>query len=240
MTMAKVRRALIPHLKAEVQERYNHNLLKSMTWTNIYIQSRPFPDPSLFPYFHMLLWKNYFVHCHSSDKTQALNPIKRRQGARGINQQGQQCNDGSLRAELRQKCALATAAARRSTFVSIDKLIQISSPKIPRILTAREKEGGSSTPGKLAARRYLCRCHGSSGCACQGDISVNMSPQSSIAVGTHTRGGEPVISDTGQRLKPNSWCWAWGMQRSNKPTGQLERETCKLHHEGTVCFAAPF
>lgn len=113
--------------------------------------------------------------------------------------------------------------ARRSTSVSIDILLQISSSKIPRILTAREKEGGTSAPGKLAARRYLCRCHSSSCCACQGDISVNMSPQSSIAVGTHTRGGEPVVSDTGQRRKPNSWCWAWGMQRSNKPTGQLER-----------------
>lgn len=116
VTVAKVRRTLIHRLKAEAQERYNHNLLKSMTWTNIYS-----PDHSqTFRFFHiLLLWKHYFVHLHSSDKTQALNPIKRYQGARGMNQHGQHCDDGSLRAGLQQKGALATAAARRSTSVSV-------------------------------------------------------------------------------------------------------------------------
>lgn len=167
-----------------------------MTWTNTYG-----PDHSQTLRFShiLLLWKDYFVHLYSSDKTQALNPIKRCQGARGMNQRGQ--HEGGTAAETHiSNCS-------RTTFsVSINKLIQISSSEIPRILTARKKEGGTSTPGKLAARRYLCRCHGSSCCACQGGISVNMSPQSSVAVGTHTRGGEPVVSDTGQRRKPNSWC----------------------------------
>lgn len=110
VTMAKVRRTLIHHLKAEVRERYNHNLLKSVTWANIYS-----PDRSqTLRFFHiLLLWKHYFVHLHSSDKTQALNPIKRCQGARGMDQHGQHCDGGSLRAGLQQKRALATAAARR-------------------------------------------------------------------------------------------------------------------------------
>lgn len=143
---------------------------------------------------------------------------------------GRQRNE-STRAALRwRQLEGGTAAKRcisncsRTTFNVRLRLINSYKSALPRSTLFREKEGGTSTPGKLAARRYLCRCHGSSRCACQGDISVNMSPQSGIPVGTHTRGGEPVVSDTGQRRKPNSWCWAWGMQRSNKPTGQLERE----------------
>lgn len=92
----------------------------------------------------------------------------------------------------------------------------------PQTLRAREKDSRTATPGQLTEHAHLCRCHGSSCCACQGGTSVNMSPQSSIAVGTHIRGGEPVISDTGQWCKPNSKCWMRGIQRSNKPMGQLE------------------
>lgn len=73
-TMAKVRRTPIHHLKAEVQERYNHDLLKSVTWTNI---DSPDHSQTLRLFHILLLRKHYFIHLHSSDKTQAPNPIKR-------------------------------------------------------------------------------------------------------------------------------------------------------------------
>lgn len=136
---------------------------------------------------------------------------------------GARCNElhwnlCRLRAGLQQKRAFATAAtqisiSRSCSDSSIDILIQPFFSTIERIPTARERDSRTATPGKLAVRRYLCLCHGSSCCACQGGISVNMLPQSSIIVGIHMQGGEPVISDTGQRCKPNSWCWVWGMQK---------------------------
>lgn len=106
---------------------------------------------------------------------------------------------------LQLNYAFAGAATRHSPS---GNCIQICSSMMPESL-----EPGEKTAGQRAVRAHLRRCHGSSCCACQGGTSVNMSPQSGITVATHSRGGEPVISDTGQRCQPNSRCWMPGMQK---------------------------
>lgn len=184
------------------------------------IQYRPVPDPSLFPHFVVVetLFCSFTLKWQKAGLEPNQTLSERNESTRAV-LQWRQLEGGTAAETCICNCSHTTFKFRFRRYT-----IRISSSKIPPILTAREKDGGTSTPGKLATRRYLCRCHGSSCCACQGGISVNMSPQSSIAVGTHTRGGEPVVPDTGQRHKPNSWCWVWGMQRSNKPMGQLERD----------------